>query len=175
MPEADALAFSKELLSRGENDYIPPLMEQLYLTGTPAVITLLEQFQQKIGAPYVRGATALTLFKLGQKERRNEIISFLKAHHAVELIRLKPMVDDKLNPFATTHFELSPQEKSSLYIEMLEALLTEGKEEGINVLIEAIEKGHPNNRYALAGLLDPCDSLVFFSYSLCFVYRTFTA
>ncbi len=153
LPEEDALAFSKELLLRGENGYIPAVMEQLYISGTPGVVALLEQFQQKIGAPYVRGAAALTLFKLGQKERRSEMISFLKSHHAVELIRLKPMIDDKLNPFATTAFELSPEETSSLYIEMLEALLTEGKEDGIDLLVEAMEKGHPNNRYALAGLL----------------------
>jgi len=153
LPEEDALAFSKELLLRGENGYIPAVMEQLYISGTPGVVALLEQFQQKIGAPYVRGAAALTLFKLGQKERRTEMISFLKSHHAIELIRLKPMVDDKLNPFATTAFELSPEETSSLYIEMLEALLTEGKEDGIDLLVEAMEKGHPHNRYALAGLL----------------------
>ncbi len=151
-PEEDALAFANELFLRGENEYFPPLMEQLYITGTPGVIALLEKFQQKIGAPYVRGATALILFKLGQKERREEIISFLKAHNAIELIRLKPILDDKLNPFSTP-FELSPQETSSLYIEMLEALLTEGKEDGIDVLVEAMEKGNPNNRYALAGLL----------------------
>jgi len=153
LPEEDALAFSYELLNRGENDYVPALMEQLYASGSPGAIALLERFQQKIGAPYVRGATALTLFKLGQKQRRDEIISFLKNHHAIELIRLKPMdEDDKLNPFSGP-FELSAQETSSLYIEMLEALLTEGKEDGIELLVEAIEKGHSNNRYALAGLL----------------------
>ena len=152
LPEEFSLLFAREALDRGERDLLPAVMEQLYLLATPSAIALLEKYQQKIGAPFVRGEAALTLFRLGQKERRKELISFLKCHHEVELIKIKPMLENPIDPFSTP-YELSPLETSALYIEMLEALLNEGREEGIALLMEAMEKGHPNNKYALAGLL----------------------
>jgi HEAT repeat protein len=152
LAQEDALLFAKEVLENGDRDLLPALMEELYNLGTPEVIALLEKYQQKVGAPYVRGQTALTLFRLGQKNRRQEVITFLKNHHEVELIKIKEISKEPGQEVAL-RFELSPEEASSLYIKMLEALLAEGKEDGISLLVEAMDKGHPNNKYALAGLL----------------------
>ncbi|MFZ4773438.1 MAG: HEAT repeat domain-containing protein, partial [Chlamydiia bacterium] len=50
-------------------------------------------------------------------------------------------------------FQLTPSERSQLLLETFEALLIRHESEGINLVLECILKGHPNNRYALAGLL----------------------
>lgn len=153
LPEQDFLNIAAAIFENDQNDLVPCLVDLLENLQTPKAIDLLKKYQQKAGAPLIRNYCNLALYRLqipgpyGENlknwvlERKNE-----------ELIRFRPFVPWEIRAENST-FHLTPQETSRLLIESFESLARSQNNEGIQVLLEAIQKGNQTNKYALAGLL----------------------
>ena len=79
------------------------------------------------------------------------LFSWVKEQKDCPLFRFRPLL-----PWTErrdlSHL-LTPEETSRLVIESFEALAEQHDPQGIDLILTAIQSGHPKNRYALAGLL----------------------
>ena len=81
------------------------------------------------------------------EERVQKWIEEAKMH---ELVQFRPPLPWHLRK----NYELTPEETTRLLLESYAALA--GTKNGIDILLNGLKYGHPNNRFALAGLLIHC-------------------
>jgi HEAT repeat protein len=148
--EVDFLQFAQEILMTSQNDLISPLMQLLEEMATPAVIQLLQQFQQQPGTPLVRQYCNLALYRLKEPgPYRENLCDWVKGQNKEDLIRFQPFDPWKM----LKKYQFTPEQTSHLLIEAFEAFANHQDNEGIDALLDAIAKGNTKNKYALAGLL----------------------
>ena len=116
---------------------------------------LLQVESQHVGAPLIRGYCNLALFRANEKGPWSDNLhTWLREQWQRELIRLQPVVPwAERGEHGQSAFALTPQEGSQLLIESIEALAQRQDEEAVDILLEALAKGNPRNRYPIAGLL----------------------
>lgn len=155
LPEKDFLKLARGMLSQQHCHNISLLMHLLGNIKSDNVIALLKEKSQEVGSPLVRGYASLALYRMGEGEAfRQNFLNWLKNQKGEQLIEFQPMMDrgareDK----ADSNYQLSPADRSALLLEAFDTLATKHELEGIELLLEAMQNGHPKNRYALAGLL----------------------
>lgn len=144
------VTFAEQIFKTKHHDLISITATLLEEIETQEALHCLEKGQQQIGAPHVRLLCGLSLMRLGGKgPYETQLKNWCEKENKTELIHLKPFDPwDEGNAFV-----LKPEEKSRLLIDVFEAFAARQDEEGINVLIKAIESGHEKNKYALSGLL----------------------
>ncbi len=153
LPEDDFLAIAKMILDNNQNDLLPLTMRLLENLRSEKAISMLQEYSQKLGAPYIRDYCHLSLYRLNQKGPYEKYI-----HHWVikdntsSLIELRPFVPRQFR-IDSSYFELTPEESTRLYIEMLESLAQKQNERNILTILHALRNGHHKNRYVIAGLL----------------------
>jgi len=153
LPDEDFLYLAKTLLNSNRNDLIPLLVQLLENSRSEEAISLLKDYEQKIGDPLVRSYCCLALYRLGEEGHYEEKLrEFVRAQSHIEIIQFKPFIPQEARLDLPT-YELTPKESSQLYVEALESLTKAQGEKDILTLLEAIEKGNKKNRFALAGLL----------------------
>jgi len=153
LPEKDFLKLAACIFDARQNDLIPMLADLLVNLDTPGSIALLKKEQQKTGAPLIRNYCNLALFKMGEEGFYEETVrEWIKEQKNVDLMRFRTFVPfDKREKESV--FQLTPQESARLLIESFEAIAQTQKDEGIDLLLEALIYGNPQNRFVLAGLL----------------------
>jgi hypothetical protein len=62
-------------------------------------------------------------------------------------------ITTKVNTETNFSYQLTPKENSALLIQTLLLLSSSHEEKAIEIILEMIKSGHPNNRPILAGLL----------------------
>jgi HEAT repeat protein len=150
LSEPDFLRIAEALLINRQNDLIPALMELLQGLGTPDTIALLKKYREKFGAPLVRNYCNLVLYRLQEPgPYGDQLKQWVKDQNDQALITFRPFLPWQFE----NAYELTPEETSRLLIGAFEAFAVNRDNGGIEALLDAIEKGHPKNRYALAGLL----------------------
>lgn len=153
LPTEDFIKIAAVLFEADQNDLIPVLIELLENSRTPQAIELLKKYRQKVGAPLIRNYCNLALFNLKEEGSYKENLEkWVNGQHNQELLRLRPYIPLEARDSGAS-YSLDPQETSKLLITAFEAFARMQSDEGIDVLIEAIANGHPQNRYPLAGLL----------------------
>jgi len=153
LPEQDFLNIAHTLFEVQQNDLIPILVELLENLQTPAAIKLLKLHQQKAGAPLIRNYCNLALYRLKEKgPYGNNLREWIAKTHDIDFIKFRTLIPWEMREGGSQH-QLTPEETSRLLIESFDAFLKTQDDEGIEVLLEAIHKGNPKNKYALAGLL----------------------
>ena len=96
---------------------------------------------------------ALALFKMKEEGKWGETLKkWLLEESKLDLISFRPFVpwELRMNP---SKYELTPQEKSSLFISTLQAFLENDPDEAIQILLQLLESSPQKNRYVLAGIL----------------------
>ena len=89
----------------------------------------------------------------GQRhDLRSAAYMWLLHQSQLERIKLQPFLPWQ-SRIDLNNFTLSPEETSRLLIEMFYAFAQRQDEKSIDVLVEALKRGHQNNSYVLAGLL----------------------
>ena len=152
--ESYFLNIATTLFSLKKSEMIPVLVRLLENLQSKEAVDLLKKSTQMPGAPFIRSYANLAMYRLGNyKEFDKATIEFVKDSVSSEMISFQPMDLDPRNKTQNNPFQLTPSEKSQLLLETFEALLIRHESEGIDLILECILKGHPNNRYALAGLL----------------------
>ena len=150
LPEPDFIKLADALLSAKQNDLIPTLMHLLEDLETPDAISLLKKYRTLVGAPLVRNYCNLALYRLKESGPYGDHLKlWVKNQNDQALIRFRPSLPWQFEG----HYHLTPEETSRLLIEAFEAFARNQDSHGIEALLEAIENGHPKNKYALAGLL----------------------
>lgn len=153
LPEKDFLKLAQTLFECKQNDLIPKLVSLLETLQTTEAIDLLKKHTSRLGAPLIRTYCNLALFRLGEPGPYKEMIQqFVKESNSQELIRFRQALPWNMR-LSETPFTLTPEESSSLLIQSYEALSSQQDNESIDILIEAIESGIPQNRPVLAGIL----------------------
>ncbi len=151
--EEPFLEIAAQIFAGRQNDLAPLLINLLENLRTENAIQLLKTQAERIGAPFIRDYANLSLFRLkeeGPYEAR--VINWLKKCDENEEIHLRPhlSLQDRAE---LSEYSLSAVERSQLLLDTFGALASCQNEKSISIVLDAIKKGSPNNRYALAGLL----------------------
>ncbi|PIS00893.1 MAG: hypothetical protein COT84_05435 [Chlamydiae bacterium CG10_big_fil_rev_8_21_14_0_10_35_9] len=150
--QSDFLEVAKIILYNEQNDLIPLLMNLLENLQTTEVITLLNTFAQKAGAPLIRDYCHLALFRLNAgAEHELYIRNWLKKQNHLNIIQLRPVLP--WNMRISDSYSLDPDEASKLLMDIYLTLASKQDETSIYAVLDALKKGNPKNRYALAGLI----------------------
>ncbi len=153
LPEKDFLNLARKIFDAKQNELIPRLVSLLETLRTPKAIELLKAKAQAPGAPLLRTYCNLALFHLKEPGPYKETIKeFVKQSKSHELIRFRTALPWNMR-FIESSYSLTPEESSALLIQSYQALSFEQDGEAINILLDAIEQGNPQNRPVLAGIL----------------------
>jgi len=153
LPEVDFLKLARSILYRQQNDLIPTTITLLENLQTDGAIALLKEGAEKISTPLIRDYCHLALFRLKEEGPYEEYINrWVMNQKEAELIQLRPLLPWQYR-LDRSDYTLSPEETSQLLIEAFLSIASRRDEKSISFLLEAIESGNPQNRFALMGLL----------------------
>jgi len=153
LPESDFLELADVVLAAENTDLIPHLVRLLENVHSDESIALLKKYQQKIGAPLVRNYCNLALFRIrAEGPYEANLRQWVREQYHLEMIQFNPFMPFQMR-LEEPSYQLTPSQSSAFYVEALEALTKSQEEKDVMMLLEAMEKGNPKNRYALAGLL----------------------
>jgi HEAT repeat protein len=156
LPEKDFLEVAAHIFASRQSELVPLLVNLLENLQTPAAFALLEKHAQSAGYPLLRGYCSLALLRLKRPGPHLETLkNWIHAKRSTELVRFRPLLPRSMRDqqFLATSLELTPEESSRLLIEAYQTLADEHNDEGIDLLLDGLEKGNPKNRSVLAGLL----------------------
>lgn len=152
LPEPYFIRLAEHIFATRQNELVPIIISLLETLRTPGAITLLKRYSQAAGAPLIRTYCNLSLFRQQEKGPYEEAIkNFAKQNQSKELIRLREPLPWHMR--LNDQYHLAPEENSALLIYTYEALSNNQDGEGIDILLQAIENGHPHNLPVLAGIL----------------------
>ena len=155
LEEESFLRVCKYIMDGNHTKLVPSLMRIMENHPTKEIVNLLKENSNKVGSPIVRAYCNLALYRLGADEGFcKNFLKWVSAQKASQIIEFKLMMDRGVRKDKNvSNYQLSPEEKSGLLIESLEAISSKHDTDGINIILDAIRKGNPKNRYALAGVL----------------------
>ena len=151
LPEERFLSLARQLLMRQQNDLVPLLITLLENLQTDSAIALLKEGSQKVAAPLIRDYCHLALYRLSVEDA-SYINQWVMQQKEADIIRLRPLLPWSYR-LEEANYTLSPEEQSRLLIEAFLSIANRRDKESISFLLEAIQAGNPNNRYALMGLV----------------------
>jgi len=141
------------ILNTPQKDLIPLLMQLLCNLNNDAAITLLKAKAEEIGSPFIRNYASLALTKLHiDNPYRGRIEAWVRAQKDTEMIQFRPLTG-KTASETSFNYQLTPQENSALLVEALMLFAHAHETASIDLLLEVLRNGHPNNQPVIAGLL----------------------
>lgn len=156
LPGNHFFPISESILNNNNKSLIPLLSELLIPKNTPQVQTLLSTSTHS-HSPLMRIYASLSLYKMtGDKKYKETLLAWLKSSAQETLIILEQKdIKNLIFLNKSTHFSysLDLEEKTQLFIKLLETLLQNKDIEDISTLIDLMLYGHPKNLYLLTGLL----------------------
>lgn len=147
------LTLAEQIFEKQQNDLIPALVHSLEKIQSTAAIDLLKKMQQKIGAPLIRHYCTLGLYRLKEEGSYRAQLKNWIQQRQLEVVLLRPLVPWTSEQMLSDPYQITPKESSQFLIEALTAFIQLQDDEALDLLLCAIQKGHRQNRYALAGLL----------------------
>lgn len=145
------IELAHEIFQKKQNDLVPMTAALLESIGTEPAVDCLKKHQQQLGAPLVRNYCQLALFSLKEEGSWNQgLKNWIKDKNKTDLIRFRPPEKSEKNHL---YNPLTPEETTAFFIQAIQAVVENRKDEGIALLVEIIASGNKKNRYALAGLL----------------------
>ncbi|PIS02976.1 MAG: hypothetical protein COT85_02805 [Chlamydiae bacterium CG10_big_fil_rev_8_21_14_0_10_42_34] len=153
LPEADFLKLAKKILTSGQGDLVPTTIALLESLQTDGAIEVLKNGAEKISYPLIRDYCHLALYRLKQDGPYEEYVNhWIMNQKEAELIQFRQLLPWKYR-LEQSDYTLSAEETSRLLIETYLSIASRRDEKSIAFILEAIQKGNPQNRYALMGLL----------------------
>lgn len=153
LPEDDFLLIAEMIFASKQSDLIPSLVALLENLQTPRAVNLLKRHAQAAGLPLIRAYCNLSLYRMGKEGPYEDyLMDWITRNRDSEMIRFRPLVplDKRLDD---SPYELTPEDSSRVLIDAYQALSDKQQIRSLNLLLQAIQKGNPKNRYVLAGLL----------------------
>lgn len=153
LPEPEFLSIARLIFNRQQNDLVPTTIALLENLRTEGAIQLLKEGTEKMTSPLIRDYCHLALYRLKIDGPHEEYINhWVKQQRSAELIRLRPLLPWKYR-MDQSDYTLSPEETSKLLVDAFMAIASRREEKGIAFILDAIQLGNPQNRYALMGLV----------------------
>lgn len=153
LPNADFLKIAELIFTRQQNDLVPTVISLLENMQTDEAIALLKRGSSMISSPLIRDYCHLALYRLKVAGPYEEYVNrWVMQQKDAELIRLKPLLPWKYR-MEQADYQLTAEERSKLLIDSFMAIASRRDEKSISFLLDAIQYGNPQNRYALMGLL----------------------
>lgn len=153
LPEESFLEITGRLFDHQQSDLIPTAAFLLETLGSEKALCFLEERAKKSSNPLIKGFCNLALFRSSKKpEFEEKVIQGIVAVENASLIQLQSPLPWKVR-IHEKEFFLTPEEKSRLLIESFLCLASCKEEKNISLLLDVLLKGHPQNRFALIGLL----------------------
>jgi HEAT repeat protein len=153
LPEESFLNLARRIFQRQQNDLVPTVISLLENLRTDGAIALLKEGAAKTASPLIRDYCHLALYRLKIEGPYEEYINrWVMQQRGSELIRLRPLLPWKYR-MDQSDYTLSAEETSRLLIDAFLSIANRRDEKSIAFLLDAIQLGNPQNRYALMGLL----------------------
>ncbi|MCH9621364.1 MAG: hypothetical protein S4CHLAM20_07840 [Chlamydiia bacterium] len=174
MVKSHTVMIQNQILSKTidlPRDKFMKIIDDIFLkkrnTLIPTAIALLENFDDDEskaylskkatmpGAPFIRTACHLSLWKSTKKKQHKEAItSWIKQFGKHEMISIQQKSTDKdSKKNQISEYELSLEEKSHLLIQAFLNISYSREKAGLDCILEAMINGHEKNRIPLAGVL----------------------
>ncbi len=153
LPEESFLSVARQIFQSQQNDLVPTVISLLENLQTEGAVRLLKEGTTKISSPLIRDYCHLALYRLKEEGPYEEYINhWVLRQKDAHLIRLRPLLPWKYR-MEQSDYTLSAEETSRLLIDAFLSIANQRDEKSINFLIDAIQLGNEQNRYALMGLL----------------------
>lgn len=153
LPSLEFLKVARQVFQSQQNDLVPATIALLENLQTEGAIAVLQEGAEKIDAPLVRDYCHLALYRLKQEGPYEEYINhWVMNQKESQLIQLRPLLPWKYR-LEQADYTLTPEETSHLLVDAFLSIASRRDEKSISFLLEAIQSGNPQNRYALMGLL----------------------
>lgn len=155
LPEETFLKIANKIFDNQQNDLVPLTTHLLENLQTPEAIALLKKHREQVGAPLIRNYCNLALFKIKEEGPYEEsLLAWASSQLMHNLINFRTTLPSGIMfKDSTSSCQLTPEETSRLLIEAFESLTRRRNDQGIDLLLNAIQHGNQKNKYALAGLL----------------------
>jgi hypothetical protein len=153
LPEEHFLKIARTIFNRQQNDLVPTLIGLLENLETDTAIAVLKEGAAKVSSPLIRDYCHLALFRLKQEGAHEDYIyHWVMNQKSADLIQLKSLLPWKYR-MEQPDYTLTAEETSRLLVDAFMTIASRRDEKSISFLLEAIQLGNPQNRYALMGLL----------------------
>lgn len=149
------LKLAEQIIERRQNDLIPAVFSLLEDDLSDDCTTLLEKFSQIHGYPLARNYAYVTLIKRGERDPYYcRLQQWLQEEWNSDLLGFRPTVSH-MTAFDNDCIQstLKPNEKAKLFLDTLEALLTEHNATTIAFMIKGLEESHQSLHPIFAALL----------------------
>jgi HEAT repeat protein len=154
LPEPAFLELVRSLFRHPQLDLIPTAIALLENLRTEGAIALLQEGAQTTTSPLIRTYCHLALFRLKEEGPHEDYVhQWVIRQRDAQLIRLRPLLPWQYRLETSDDYSLSAEETSKLLIDSFLAIANQREEKGLSFLIETLQLGNPQNRYALIGLL----------------------
>jgi len=150
--EQSYYSLAKKVLTCFQDPLAPKVIEDLGKLSTESSISLLKEFSEKPGDPFVRTYCHAELYRRTQSlEHFEKVKAFILDSKRRSILLFqnpleKPLQKDQL-PL------LSLEKESKLYFDLFILLALSQDERVIDLLVESMDEGPKENSYILAGLL----------------------
>ncbi|MDF2549240.1 MAG: hypothetical protein K0S07_307 [Chlamydiales bacterium] len=153
LPRKAFFALIETLFQQPQVELTPLAVQLLENLNSEEAVVFLKAHQNQPASPLIRAWCNLSLYRMQEKGPfREQLLEWIRRHKHCPLIELRPELSRGFI-YQPVRAELSPQETSRLLFEMLQALVAQKDDQAIELLLEVIHSGNPENRSALAGLL----------------------
>ncbi len=153
LPQEHFLRLVRALFTKQQHDLVPTAIALTESLQTPEAIATLKAGADKMSSSLVRDYCRLALYRLKQEGPYEEAVHHWVMHQkGVDLIQFKPLLPWKYR-LEQSDYTLTAEETSRLLVESFLSIANQRDEMSISFLLEAIQLGKPQNRYALMGLL----------------------
>lgn len=150
LPEEGFLHIAKQIFDTRDSELVALTTFLLENAQSQGAIALLQSMAQATGAPLVRAYCDLALMRLHiDPIYAGKVREWVHANETKQMVRFRPLALQN----TPSHFQLTPEEGSRLLVESLTAIALSHDKDAIDILLEAMQKGHAKNSYVLAALL----------------------
>jgi HEAT repeat protein len=134
-------------------EWVPLITRLLYERGDENALSFLQKLSQTPGNPYLRIHAELALYqKKPSLYLRTKLLDYLQKYKDDELVRFQGEIKKQLR-YSEMFLEPTPEEKSELFISIMQALCVNKDKQIAKTFLSLLEKGHPSNRPLIAAFL----------------------
>lgn len=152
--EEDFFKIIQMIFTTPQSDLIPLAITLLENLSSEKAIDFLKQKAKSSNIPLIRDYANLSLYRLKQEGPYEEYVSnWIKHQNSQNLIQLSLAAADKKNKKEENIYSLTKEETTRLLLDMYVAIASKQDATSLKLIIDAIKKTNPKNRYAIAGLL----------------------
>ena len=149
----DFFKIVKAIFDTPQNDLIPTAMTLLENVASDDSINFLKDIAKNSKIPLIRDYANLVLYRSKIEGPYESYISNWIKNQSQDIVIQLNVNPEKKSEKTQNIYSLTKEESTRLLLDMFIALSSKQDESSLKIIVEAIKKTNPKNRYALAGML----------------------